>query len=266
MNKLIILAKNPNTYFIKRLRQEWDGDLIVTHEFSATFDNVILVRNPGIYRDDSDLAFLNKSYSKVINTVPMLWLTRSKWDQYNKLIIPGLSFPPTLDLRLATEDEIKSFSEGLGARAYCLKPHYGQGGWGVRVCEKGDLFKTVQDLQDREFILQPYVEHSEERRCVFFGSDYYFMKKIKGGYLGNHAQGAEAERLALDDEFLKRVQPFIREHQLFYGAFDYLVTDKGEYHLLELNLVPGTEQLESVHGTKVMEKFSREIKNQWFTS
>jgi hypothetical protein len=89
MNKFTVLAKNKQTYFVKRLTEELGQeafDLFDPWSDSKDYSlaPLTLIRTTGVYGDDKDLDFLkgHASSSKMVNSLKALEIFRSKRTQY----------------------------------------------------------------------------------------------------------------------------------------------------------------------------------------
>lgn len=250
MNKLIIIAKNPHTYFIKRLQEQLPSTEIPLlnpweQEYFSTQDNqVILVRTTSIHNSTKDLDFISTHKLKSIPSLHALNTLRTKplqFKYFKQLGIPHLSW---LDLEQTTAKDIVKFSQDK--KRLLIKPKRGQGGWGIEVFEEvSELLSWWEKAQDREYMLQHYLEEHEEFRLFFIKEDYICLKRMKEGVAANFKQEGRAQVVELP-AFLHQIIEKIRlDLDLHYGAADFLVSGQKAY-LLEMNLVPGIEQLEIV--------------------
>lgn len=132
MNKILVLVKNQNTYFIRRLREEVDlNSLEIFNPFEQEKPNkfldpeVILSRTTGVYHSDLDLDFLKTQSSKIINPLKSLITFRAKsiqydfFDQNNFNILPWKK----CDSNLGHLEDFKFI---------LVKPDKGQGEEGLR--------------------------------------------------------------------------------------------------------------------------------------
>ena len=245
MNKICVIAKNFDTTFIKRLTSTLSDNCY--ESFNPWVDEIVpeadfyLVRTTSVYGDDRDLRVIEKlPPHKVINPLGMLKLCRTKLNQYERF--PEIS-PRFLDLERSSFEKAHDFFLNEFKGKGVVKPHRGQGGWGVKILQ-GEEFKTWwESSTDREFLLQEYIEGEEIR--VFFIQDKFFgLKRFGEKGIANHAQGGEARPFIIEEGLKASLKELIKETGAHYGAFDLIFKDR--YYLLELNSVPGIEQIEEV--------------------
>lgn len=262
MNKVCVVAKNFETYFIKRLTEEVGGDRI-THfnpwgvQIQTLNGKYILMRTSGVYGDDRDLEVLDdlRNKSKIINPIEAMSLYRSKSFQYSYFQRMGVPTLPWVKLRNA-DDRPFEFSHVIA------KPSRGQGGWGIKIMEQKD-FPLWRDSQitkeDTSYVVQPYLEADYEIR-VFFIGDQLFAVKREAAEVGpvNFRLGGSAEPFALTKNQFKLVQKWIKLSGADYGAWDILVKGKALY-VLELNVTPGIEQIEEVLDLNIMKIFIKTL-------
>jgi glutathione synthase/RimK-type ligase-like ATP-grasp enzyme len=244
MNKLLVLARNRKTYFIKRLIEEV-GDARVSFA-DPWIDmlipaDVLLVRTFGSYRSDMDLDYIRRwQFGKVVNPLSALEVTRSKLTQGRVLKALGATILPTHHL-----DEV---TESIEGGRFILKPQFGQGGRLIRVLTREELMAF--DETDRDFVVQPYVAVKDEFRCFFIGYKTFTLKR-RGGLAANFAAGGEAQLVAPIQELEDIVDRYRLQFGQVYGALDVLKIGDA-YVPLEMNAVPGIEQLEAVTGQNIM--------------
>lgn len=255
MNKLVILAKNSKTYFIHRLMEEADdGQVQLLNPWEiARIDSTsdpVLVRTTSIHGSDDDLNFIKNNSLNTIPSLHALKTLRTKplqFDYFNNMSLP---FVPWISLQNASEEVIHEFSK-LHPGPLLIKPHRGQGGWGVRVFENADnLIEWMNSTTDHEYLLQPYLGDHKELRIFFMGSEYICLERIKKGVAANFKQEGEAKVVDAPLELKEIVEKMARDLDLVYSAADFLISKNGPY-LLEMNLVPGIEQLEAVTGRNI---------------
>ncbi|HXH29657.1 MAG TPA: hypothetical protein VNJ01_02480 [Bacteriovoracaceae bacterium] len=261
MNKLTVMAKNQNTYFVKRLIQEvGKGSLFLFDPWKDPLESPqegrVLVRTTGVYGDERDLEILERFFApeEIINTLPTLRVLRNKKLQYQ--IFPTVNIPalPWLDLQHASVPMIRAFLVRHPGSRFLVKPHRGQGGWGIETFSREQMLTWTGDRTDKEFILQPYLEGWRELRC-FFIDDWCLSleRENSGGAASNFTAGGTARLIDLPPS-VKELVGRIRKHfQLTYGAIDFL-QQREELITLEINSAPGVEQLEAITGVNVMRK------------
>ncbi len=261
MNKFLVLAKNKRTYFLRRLIEEvGEGAATILNPWEdrpeATYFERVLVRTSGVCPDTTDLDLLERKFSAVtsVNPLPALRLFRTKKTQYEAFPAFRIPMLPWVDLKAVTRDGLTVFMEKYPHERYIIKPHRGQGGWGVRGLTREELEHWFASEVDREYLLQPLVRGATELRC-FFIKDWCLTleRRNPSGGAANFTQGGEARVVATDPE-VRALLAQLRKHvPIFYGALDLFRTPDGLI-TLEINSVPGIEQLERVSGENVMKK------------
>jgi glutathione synthase/RimK-type ligase-like ATP-grasp enzyme len=263
MNKLWVLAKNFNTYFIQRLIDEV-GEVTCFNPWDepppAAAQGVVLVRSSGVYRSDLDLEVIEQHFShcRVLNPLSILKTFRSKPRQYQALESLGLKILPWLDLQSATRQNLSEFIQLTGRQKFVLKPHRGQGGWGIRVLTGSETGPWLQQSSDREYLLQPYLEHAPEWRVFFHPDQPELCLRRKGTMAANFAQGGTAEVSRTPRELQHLVQE-LRSQGFAYGAVDALEWE-GQFWPIDINATPGVEQLEAVTGQNIVRALVRSLR------
>lgn len=255
MNKICIVAKNKSTYFIRRLIEEVGQDIVLFDPWSDLIfpeAQKYLVRSTGIYGNDLDLMFCKSVESeKVFNPLPVLERFRSKSTQYYWFEDKDIPCLPWIHVKGSDLITIEKFF-----RLYpelIVKPLRGQGGWGVEALtwESFKLWKKKKGA-DEDYLLQPFIKNATEYR-YFFLKDHapvVLERKSKSGIAANFQKQGEAKLTQLPLEFQEMVDDLIKKSGAFYGAIDMIVQD-GRAYILELNAVPGIEQLEQVSGRNI---------------
>ena len=257
MNKICIIAKNKSTYFIKRLIEE------VGESQVALFDpwsDVLLpeaqayvFRSTGIYGNDLDLFFAKTlPPEKVFNPLPVLERFRAKDRQYfwfEDHDIPSLPWIYVKGSDLITIEKFFRLYPEL-----IVKPLRGQGGWGIEALA-WNSFKTWKKNKgkDEDYLLQPFIKNAVEYRYFFLkgSSPVVLERKSKSGIAANFQRQGEAKLSSLPPEFQAMMDDLIQKSGALYGAIDLIIQHDVPY-VLELNAVPGIEQLELVSGRNIM--------------
>ncbi len=252
MNKLGVITKNPQTYFIQRLIKEvgqvilfnpWDGGMLPDSE-------LLLVRTSGVYGDDRDLDLLSNYTGKMINPLSALQIFRDKARQFEWMQSYQIPVIPWQDMR---KGEVKLYPKTL------VKPIRGQGGWGIKVLTPSEF--QLWKSEDTSYLIQPYLEGFTEYRLFFVAKDFRLsLQRLSSkGEVANFAQGGHAKLSKLPffvEEICERLISLSGAH---YGAIDLMV--KGdEVYVLELNVVPGIEQLENISGENIIKRILMPLK------
>jgi glutathione synthase/RimK-type ligase-like ATP-grasp enzyme len=260
MNQFSILAKNQETYFIKRFSAELGevGLNIINPWHKPCFkpsSGIILVRTTGVYGDDQDLEYLislNPS-ARIINPLKAVQVFRQKSSQY--VSFQKNSFPhlPWIHLRNGKLEKIHSFLDQLKIRKLLIKPNRGQGGWGIRVFSTSEFNNWWRDSLDYDYVLQPYLGLSEEFRLFFIGHKKYWVLKreaSQNSLAANFTQGGEALLVSPPSWASPLLRKVTSLYKLDYGAIDILIM-KEKIFVLEVNIAPGIEQLENITGLNI---------------
>lgn len=251
MNNLCIVAKNEETYFIKRLSDEATQEIIFFNPWSRQTlpeASAYLIRTSGIYGDDQDLEILETiSEKKCFNSLRTLKMFRDKVTQFQFFAQLGIPCIPWCDLRIQLPQVDPN-------QSYLVKPVRGQGGWGIQILEGHSVEGWMQEQRlknDLSYVLQPFLQNRNEYRYFFIGDKTITLKRLpQKNVMANFTQGGEAELSSLSVEVETMLKKLIKASGAYYGAIDLFVQGP-EVHILELNVVPGIEQLEKVSGENI---------------
>lgn len=260
MNKLVIIAKNKQTYFIEKLTKEVGGDNARLFDPWIDLEMPVadhyLVRTTGVYGSELDLLMLQGlPQDRVINPLEALKNFRSKSVQYSwfdEHDFPALHWLPLQGTDLLT---IERFFR-LYPRVV-VKPLIGQGGWGIEVLTWA-TFKSwwkKKKGRDESYLIQPLISGARELRYFFIKNTFNVCleRKSKSGIAANFKLQGSAIQTELPAEFQEMIDQLIEMSGALYGAIDLLIDD-GRPVILELNTVPGIEQLEEVTGLNIIQK------------
>jgi glutathione synthase/RimK-type ligase-like ATP-grasp enzyme len=256
MNKISIIAKNKSTYFVRRCLEECHGEVKVFDPWSDLEfpdSEKYLVRTTGVYGNDLDLLLLQaKSPESIINPMSALRRFRAKSTQYQWFEEKSFPVLPWLLVRGTNPILIEKFF-----RLYpelIVKPVRGQGGWGVEVLS----WKTFRGWKkkrgtDEDYLLQPYIRQGEELRYFFLQGHHPIILKRTSifGVAANFQKKGTASLGELSGEHSLLLNQVAQASGALYGAIDLIIKD-GSVWILELNTVPGIEQLEKVSGRNIM--------------
>jgi glutathione synthase/RimK-type ligase-like ATP-grasp enzyme len=270
MNKICILTKNPQTYFIKRLRgllgeelhclNPWENEGVL-----SSFEQ-ILVRTTGVYGSDLDLELLSQlDHQKIVNNLSSLKVFRGKDTQYDFFQASHIPLLSWMKIEGKSSQELKYFLHGLKESSLLVKPLRGQGGWGIKVLHKDEVerwWDGQNQIGDFSYLAQPYIHRPFECRCFFILDDFHLsLKRIpSNGVSANFTQEGMAEMMDTPNELLEVWSKIRSLTGIKYGAMDCIWVD-GQWVVLEVNAVPGIEQLEKVSGVDV----AQEILNRLLT-
>ncbi len=259
MNKLCVFSTNVKTYFMTRLINEVGQGLVIYNprvDESLPEAKAVLVRTSGTFQDDHDLLELTKQrQTNIFNPIETLKIFRSKASQYEFFEQNKFSHLPWK--KISDPLKLPEWTERV-----VVKPNRGQGGWGVRVLEKDDLYDwwlKQKNLGDLDYLLQPFMLEHQEFRVFFCGPTRITLKrKNASSVAANFNSGGDAERSSLPAMFLPEIERLIKLSGAIYGAIDLFIKDQ-QLIILELNTVPGIEQLEKVSGANIIQLLLTEI-------
>lgn len=258
MNKICVVAKNKDTYFIKRLIEEvgkrcelfnpW-ADL----EFPVA--DIYLSRCTGVYKSDLDLLFLKTvAKDKLVNNFEVLNLFRSKITQYEwfeKEDLPSLPWLPIKGSDILTIEKFFRLYPEL-----VVKPFLGQGGWGVQKLTWPEFNSwKKKNSPDENYLLQPLIRDGKEFRYFFIKgkTPIILERRAKSGIAANFQNQGEGLVSNLPDQILEKITKLVNLSTAHYGAIDLFMKDDRMY-ILELNSVPGIEQLEKISGKNIIKE------------
>lgn len=261
MNKLVIITKNEKTYFVEKLIKELGQNKVAL--FNPWTDLILpegehyLVRTTGIYGSDLDLLMAGTlPPDKLINPMLALKRFRSKSSQYTWF--EELDFPVLHWLPLQGTDALTIEKFFRLYPRVVVKPLVGQGGWGIE-SHTWSTFKTWWKKKkgiDESYLIQPLISGARELRYFFIKGEFSVTleRKSKSGIAANFKQQGQAAEVQLPSEFQQTIDQLIDKSGALYGAIDLFIDD-GRLIILELNTVPGVEQLEQVTGLNIIQKF-----------
>jgi len=265
MNKLIVIAKNKNTYFLHQLSRHLnEAELLILdpwdenwERFLPFIDPVFLVRTTGVYGDHKDLTLIESlmkhGYQKFLNNLDCLKVCRRKSTQFRFFLEIGIPHLPWFHLDQINSMEIRAFFSSNRHGPFLIKPDRGQGGIGLEVVSEKQIMKMKTDQKDLDFIVQPYLDGAEEFRVFFIENNERFTlrrEKTPHAIAANFRQNGSATWIETP-EFIEVLLAKLLSHlPLHYGAIDILKI-QNQYWVLEVNSVPGIEQLEMVTGKDI---------------
>lgn len=262
MNTITVVAKNKNTYFTKRLIEEV-GESVVFFDPWSDYEvpkgQHYLVRTTGVYGSDLDLLLLKSlPQNLVTNSLKVLERFRCKRIQYLWFEENNISCLPWMSVKesdMTIEKFFRLYPEMV------VKPLRGQGGWGIEGLKWED-FKPWKKRKghDLEYLLQPFLRDATEYRYFFIQNESPIIleRKAKAGISANFQKGGEAKLGQLPLKLSSLLEEIVTKSGASYGAIDLLSKDDVIY-ILEINAVPGIEQLEKVSGNNIMKKILGQI-------
>lgn len=264
MNKICVIAKNKETYFINKLREILRKEFHIFDPWSD-FDlpkaDSYLVRTTGVYGSDLDLSMIKVlPQDKVFNPLNSLQLFRTKPKQYIWLENHDFKILPWLNLKevdlLTVEKFFRLYPYGI------VKPLTGQGGWGVEKVT-WETFKSWKKKKgsDQSYLLQPYINDLQEYRYFFIKGSLPVILNRKRCALpaANFSSGGSAQLSELTFEVKVELERLVNLSGAHYGAIDFFL-DHSTPVILELNSVPGFEQVETISKRSLVESLLESLK------
>jgi glutathione synthase/RimK-type ligase-like ATP-grasp enzyme len=262
MNKICIIAKNKQTFFIKRLIEEVGQENVALFDPWSDFDfpeaQYYFGRTTGIHKSDLDLMMM-RPLKNLFNPYEALTRFRSKSSQFRMMEENNLPILPWISLK--DSDPVTAEKFTVLYPEVVVKPDIGQGGWGIEVLTRATL-RGWMKKHDRDYLLQPFIKDALELRYFFVkGEDAVVLKrKSKTGIAANFKKEGEAEIFDLPHEFKNDIEKLIQLSGAHHGAIDLFI-DQGRLYILELNTVPGIEQLEKVSQRNMMKLILTSLEN-----
>ncbi len=258
MNQICVLAKNSQTYFIRRLIEEVGNRVALFNpwaDFELPEANCYLARTTGVYKSDLDLSLMKGiDQNKLINPLAALVRFRSKSSQYQWFDDQDIPALPWLPLQNADLIQVERFF-----RLYpflVVKPLVGQGGWGVEVLtwESFGAWWKKRRGKDESYLLQPYIRETLEFRCFFIEGEapLFLERSARTGVAANFKAQGSAKVSRFPQEYKEWLGQIISKSGLKYGAIDLFMKSTGPV-VLEINAAPGIEQLELLTGKNVIQ-------------
>ena len=257
MNKLVVVAKNPQTYFVKRLIEEVGQDVSFFNPWADALipeASCYIVRTTGVYGSDLDLFMIQSlDQGKVLNRLSTLRLFRSKPLQY--LWFEENNFPILHWLPIKGMDPLNIEKFFRLYPKMVVKPLIGQGGWGIELLtfESFKSWWKKKKGRDENYLLQPLIQGARELRYFFIKDECSLVleRTSKSGIAANFKRRGQAALTHLPSEFQSTIDLLIEKSGAHYGAIDLFIDDN-RLIILELNTVPGLEQLEAISGQNIM--------------
>lgn len=284
-NKSILIASESlGLYTTKRFLNEarkqkreanwfnpYDSLLFVKEQHSTNQgEGLYLFRTSGTRYDDFDLLIARHfADTGLIVSNPLIALPefRSKDMQslfFKRHLLPSI---PSVVFRGQLNENYWEEITKLGGpkEKFILKMSRGNQGTGVNLLSGHQSLKSILEtftaLKDQRFLVQPYIEHKKEWRI------FIIKNRIAGAILktltGDDFRGNSKRS---SGKFLKKVPREIAElalkaaalSGLDYCGLDLMETQKG-FVILEMNAVPGFEQMEELSGLNIAGELLTEL-------
>lgn len=268
MSKYIIIASESSTlYTTKRLIHEgtklkqstiwinpYEESSIIPKMYNK--GGLYIVRTTGIRYDDFDLTSA-KNYSlanfKITNSLPSLDIFRSKEMQSLFFKEHGLTYIPSIMYRGSLQNSTwKALLELSPSHEFILKMSRGNQGIGVNLIKGKEslqsFLETFQAMKDQRFLIQPFVRHKKELRLFIIKNEIYAIVErtiSNDDFRGNAKRSSGKLIKKLPTFILDEVYRAFKSSKLDYCGMD-IIWDGDNFIFLEINAVPGFEQVESL--------------------
>ena len=185
---------------------------------------------------------------RVINSPTAIERTVDKYYTSTLLEDAGLPTPRTV-VTEQFDQALAAFHE-LGGDVV-VKPLFGSEGRGmVRVSDPDTAYRALRALELGRYVyyLQEFVPHGSEDIRVFVVDEQIIAAMVRQGqtWKTNIAQGAKAVPLSLDPALSAIAWQAARAVGADYAGVDILVTEGGDYTVIEVNGIPGWQGLQEV--------------------
>ena len=289
--KLIVSSESPHLYTTKRLlieakklkySPEWINPyqyLLINKtirsgesRFETNPDSLYFHRTTGIRYDDFDLSVSsfhqNNLNLKITNPLRSLEEFRNKDRQaiffnHNHInCIPSLCYRG--ELSESVWEQIQKISPD---QKYILKMVRGNQGIGVNLVNGAtslkSLLETFNALKDQKFIIQPYVLHKKEWRIFVIKNEIVAIIERtlnKNDFRGNSKRSSGKLLKKINPQIQNEVLRSIRLSGLDYCGVD-IIANGEDFQFLEMNPVPGFEQIEELSGINIARELILKIPN-----
>jgi ribosomal protein S6--L-glutamate ligase len=231
------------------------------HHSTNSFNGLYFLRTSGVRYDDFDLTVAGHFEDqgiRITNSLPSLLPFRSKDTQalffrrHKIKTIPSVLYRGALNENYWKEIDLISPDQ-----QYILKMVRGNQGTGVNLVSGSQslksLLETFHALKDQKFLIQPFIAHKKEWRAfVIHGEIYGVIERTINAddFRGNSKRSS--------GKFLKKCPPSLSKEILSaaklsgldYCGIDVMETKEG-FIFLEINAVPGFEQMEELSGINI---------------
>jgi glutathione synthase/RimK-type ligase-like ATP-grasp enzyme len=118
--------------------------------------------------------------------------------------------------------------------------------------KQDEFLAWEKETTDRSWIVQPYLENVKEFRLFFCDHEEFLLERT-GEVAANFNQGGEAKLVSLPPELSELGEDIRNATGAVFGAVDFFQVGSQQL-ILEVNPVPGIEQLEKVTGLNIVKK------------
>jgi ribosomal protein S6--L-glutamate ligase len=263
---IIIASESSSLYSTRRLLEEgsklkystiWINpyETPISNLDKIALNGLYMLRTTGIRYDDYDLACA-KNYSlynyKIINPLDPAKLFRSKELQSIFFKEHQLESIPTVMYRGALTDEIWDMLQKLSPTSqFILKMNRGNQGIGVNLINGlqslRSFLETFHAMKDQRFLIQPYLPHQKELRIFMIKNEVHAIieKSISSDDFRGNAKRSTGKLIQkIPNNILDEIERAYKLSQLNYCGIDLIWGADNTFSFLEINPVPGFEQIE----------------------
>ena len=229
-----------------------------TQVTAAPFESMVLIpRTSGILFDDIDLSICEDLINKgALCPIPIqsIRILRDKDRQY--LFFLNLDLPMLETLIHRGSLSVKALDQFSARQSqWVIKSIRGLKGIGIKRMTTPSLLEFWQEAlgrKDQRYLIQPYLDQAREIRVLCLGDELWpIEKKLREDERDGeknwkkNAQFADFQRVQLSsfekDLFIKHARLIKTHLQLPCFAADYILNEKGQWKILEVNVHPGLE-------------------------
>lgn len=274
--KLLIIASNSREFYTTKRLFEEGQKLGFTTQWIHPYEQTVPLsykQNGGIYfhrstgtnYDDFDLIVSEAhelSGFKIINPLSAIRALRTKdqqWCFFERHQLPHID---SMMIRGKVSPEIlatiKNWS--LIDERFVIKMSRGNQGIGVNLIRGVDsllsLLETFQAMRDQRFLLQKFVSHTKEWR-VFIHREKILAcleKQIEDKDFRGNAKRSLSKNIDIKDiskELSHLALKAFKLSLLDHAGIDILEDKSGNLKILEINAIPGFEQVEKLSGNNI---------------
>lgn len=283
-NKNILVASESLAlYTTKRLLEEakklkieanwfnpYDSLLSLKEHHSTTqFPGLYFHRTSGTRYDDYDL-IVSRHFEdtglQITNPLNALSEFRSKDLQalfFQRNLLPAV--PSILYRGALNENYWEEITRLSRSENYILKMVRGNQGTGVNLLNGAQslksLLETFHALKDQKFLIQPYVEHKKEWRVFVVKGDILGVIErtiSPSDFRGNSKRSKGKFLKKLPTQLHEKIHKAVELSKLDYCGIDLMDAKQGPV-FLEINAVPGFEQMEELSGLNIAKELISKI-------
>lgn len=280
----MIIFADKETYFIRRIREEFDK---INFPLKIINPNFVSIYSDSIKYNDQDISVKDVIYfrgsifkekrekilsisefckfrgAKVINSAESSFISSNKWLSRINLIKSKIKMPKAC--LIFNKKDIEEAVNFLGGFPILLKTFYGSKGSGVIFIN--DIYSLISVYDyftslEQNFYLEEFIDSPQKQtvRTICIKDEpicSFIMTPQKDDFRSNYAKGGNATKT--NDKTEKIAVDVLKSCKLDFCAVD-IIQDKntGEYFVLEVNSSPGIEMAEKITGKNIAKQFISE--------